>query len=74
MSSKRKQRRKGCIGKVAHKTQEHAAAALRGHFRTFGYSQGVQWYKCTHCGLYHIGHLKHAVVRSMQNYTTRYGN
>lgn len=51
MSSKRRIRRHSCTKKVAHETQDAAAAAIR---RT-GLQGVIVTYKCHFCGKYHNG-------------------
>lgn len=54
MSSKRRQRRKACDGKVRHACREHACAALRKSVK-LGY-KGVEIYRCKFCRGWHLGH------------------
>jgi hypothetical protein len=49
VSSKRRQRRKACIGKVRHDSRATAAAAVRGR-------HWLNAYECPHCTGWHIGH------------------
>ena len=54
MSSKRRERRKSCDGKVRHATLEAAKLAAR---KASSGSVGKLWaYKCKFCKNYHIGH------------------
>ncbi|HEY3718417.1 MAG TPA: hypothetical protein VGL39_28165 [Jatrophihabitantaceae bacterium] len=54
MSSKRRQRRKACLGKVRYPGPNPAdAAAQRGAHR----GHWLHAYRCPHCTGWHIGHL-----------------
>ena len=52
MSSKRKMRRKSCLGKLRHKDEASAVYAMA---RTGGV--GLRVYICKFCGFYHVGHM-----------------
>jgi len=53
VSSKRRQRRKACQGKVRYPSQPDAIAAAR-RGRTRGH--WLLGYRCPHCTAWHIGH------------------
>ena len=55
MSSKRRLRRNGCVGKVFHRTLEEAIA----HSRITRHGKP---YKCKYCSGWHIGGGKRLVV------------
>lgn len=54
MASKRRQRRKMCLGKARHETFENALKAMHASARVFGVE--LRPYKCEHCPFWHIGH------------------
>jgi hypothetical protein len=51
MASKRRIRRKMCVGKKRHRDLKGAQI----HIKVCGY-QGVMAYHCKFCGFYHVGH------------------
>lgn len=52
MSSKRRVRRKSCVGKIAYAQESEAVAGM---VHTQG--TGLAVYKCRFCGAYHVGHM-----------------
>ena len=54
MSSKRRLRRRGCEGKIAHATWA-AAYGEAGRLRRFHDGGAWKAYRCRFCGLYHVG-------------------
>jgi hypothetical protein len=54
MSSKRKVRRKQCVGKIRHASADAAHAANRHTRGRFGV---MRPYHCTFCGGWHVGHF-----------------
>lgn len=63
MSSKRRIRRISCEGKARHATIEHARFALFLSRKTGHFSGMMHSYRCSNCGGFHNGYVKHRVVR-----------
>ena len=56
MASKRRLRRKSCIGKVRYATQDDAIAALCAFTRKRGWHGFMTPYRCGFCHGFHFGH------------------
>lgn len=57
MVSKRRLKRKACERKIKHKSEGAAFAAIRSMWLRYGIgARGMQPFRCSHCGQWHIGH------------------
>jgi len=56
MCSKRKVRRKECVGKKGFSTGDEAAEERRRLSRACGYVGVIRTYRCRFCGMFHNGH------------------
>lgn len=54
MASKRRMRKRGCLGKHRHATPEEAAR----HIYSLSFISAKQYssYRCNACGFWHVGH------------------
>ncbi len=57
MASKRRLKRRACERKIKHKSRGAAFAAIKAMWLRYGTgARGVQPYRCSHCGAWHVGH------------------
>jgi hypothetical protein len=56
MASKRRIKRKSCVGKIRHASSNDARQALRKTVRYDEVHQPMNVYQCQFCGGFHIGH------------------